>query len=210
VFASLGVRIFILSGLASLLLIFLFSKLLKKINFERYEEHLPKIRTRIIVIFALFNFLYFTNIIPPVPLSLKFKAVYHNIEIIGENSYQGTYEETRWWNFLRKRSRNIHQKENEETFVFASVFAPTRLRTSIYHSWQFYDEEAVEWVQTDKIQIPISGGREDGFRGFSTKKNVWPGKWRVVIETERGQRLGQIRFKIKDKDKEFTLETEKL
>lgn len=210
VFASLGVRMFILSGLVSLLLIFLFTKLLKKVDKERYEQYIPKIKTRVVAIFIMFNLLYFTNIIPPVPLSLKFKSVYHNIELVGDNIYQGTYEETPWWNILRKRSRTVHRQEGEPAFVFASVFAPTRLRTSIYHSWEYYDETNVSWTQTDRIQIPISGGREDGFRGFSMKENLWPGKWRVIIETERGQRLGQIRFKIKDNDKVYQLETEQL
>jgi len=210
IFASLGVRMFILSGFVSLGIMSLFTRLLKKSNKERYVEFFPKIRKRVLVIFMIFNILYFTNIIPPVPLSLKFKAVYHSINIVGENIYEGTYEETNWYNIFRKRSRVIHRQSGEPAYVFASVFAPTRIRTSIYHSWQYYDEEKVKWEKTDRIQIPISGGREDGFRGFSMKENLLPGKWKVVIETQRGQRLGQIRFKIKDNDTVYQLETERL
>ena len=210
VFASLGVRMFIVSGVTSLGIMFLFTRLLKKINLTSYKEFFLKIRKRILIIFIVFNILYFTNIIPPVPLSLKFKAVYHSIEVIGENIYEGTYEETSRYNIFRKRSRVIHRNLGEPAYVFASVFAPTRIRTSIYHSWQYYDSDRVQWIKTDRIQIPISGGREDGFRGFSMKENLMPGKWRVVIETERGQKLGQIRFKIKDNNKTYQLETEQL
>lgn len=198
VFANVGVRMFLLSGIASLVCIGLFLLFLKKIDPQKHKEHIVKIRTRIITVFLIFNILYFTNIIPPVPLSLKFKGAYHSIVVLSENNYQGTYEPTSPLNFLRKRSRTIHRIPGEGVFVFASVFAPTRLQTSIYHSWQYYDKENVRWVKSDRIQIPISGGREDGFRGFSMKENLWEGKWRVVIENERGQRLGQIRFKIKE------------
>lgn len=198
IFAKLGVGMFIASGLISLVLILLYLKVLKKIDLANYEEYISKIRIRVVGIFILFNFLYFTNIIPPVPLSIKFKSIYHNIEITGENTYQGTYEEAPWYNFFGKRSRTIHKKEGDPVFVFASVFAPTRLETSIFHSWHYYDSEKVRWVKTDRIKIPITGGRDEGFRGYSLKRNLWPGKWKVIIETERGQKLGQIRFTIKE------------
>jgi hypothetical protein len=210
IFAQVGVGMFIASGLVSLVLIFFFLRLLKKIDFKNYEEYLPALRKRILIIFLLFNFLYFTNIIPPVPLSLKFKAVYHNVESTGENTYKGTYEEASWYNVFGKRSRTIHKDEGQPVYVFASVFAPTRLETSIFHSWHYYDSEAVKWVKTDRIKIPITGGRDEGFRGYSMKKNLWPGKWKVVVETQRGQRLGQIRFTISDKDKEPILIEEQL
>lgn len=209
-FAKLGIGMFIASGVVSLVIIFFYLRLLRKVDRTIYDQYLPKIRIRVIVIFIMFNFLYFTNIIPPVPLSLKFKSVYHNIETVGENIYRGTYEEAPWYNVFGKRSRTIHKEEGAPVYVFASVFAPTRLRTSIFHSWHYYDSDAVKWVKTDRIKIPITGGRDEGFRGYSMKQNLWPGKWKVIIETERGQRLGQIRFTISDDNKTPILITEEL
>lgn len=200
IFAQVGVTMFIASGIASIIVIFLYLQILKKINRQIFEDYIPKIRLRVFVILILFNVLYFTNIIPPVPLSLKFKAVYHSIESTGENSYRGSYEEAVWYNVFETRSRTIHKEETKPIYVFASVFAPTRLKTSIFHSWHYYDSEQVKWIKTDRIQIPITGGRDEGFRGYSKKQNLWPGKWKVVIETERGQRLGQIRFTISEKN----------
>lgn len=199
-FAEVGVLMFLVSGVVSLFAIFLYLQILKKINTGVFREYIPKIRLRVFVIFILFNILYFTNIIPPVPLSLKFKAIYHSIEKTGDNSYLGTYEEASWYNIFETRSRTVHKEEGSPVYVFASVFAPTRLETDIYHSWHYYDKENVRWVKTDRIRIPISGGRDEGFRGYSRKQNLWPGKWKVIIETERGQRLGQIRFSISDKN----------
>jgi hypothetical protein len=210
VFAKVGVEMFIASGVASLVVIFLYTRFLKKIDKTIHLEYRKKIWTRVVAIFLLFNFLYFTNIIPPVPLSLKFKGVYHDLQTTGENTYSGVYEEAPWYNIFGKRSRTIHKETGESVYVFASVFAPTRLKTSIFHSWHYYDSEAVRWVKTDRIKIPISGGRDEGFRGYSMKRNLWAGKWKVIIETERGQRLGQIRFTISDKNKIPTLIQEQL
>ncbi len=210
VFAKIGTGMFVASGIVSTILIFLYIRILKKIDRESYKQYISQIRIPIFVIFILFNFLYFTNIIPPVPLSIKFKSVYHTIETVGENTYRGSYEEAPWYNIFGKRSRTIHKQEGDPVYVFASVFAPTRLQTSIFHSWHYYDSEKVRWVKTDRIKIPITGGRDEGFRGFSMKRNLWPGKWKVVIETERGQRLGQIRFTISESNKDIRLIQEEL
>lgn len=199
--ARVGVFVFIASGILSLIIIFFFLQILKKVNLEKYELEFPRIRTRIILIYMIFNLLYFTNIIPPVPLSLKFKSVYHSLETTGQNSYRGIYEQAPWYQIWNKRSRLIHKEEGKPVFVFASVFAPARLQTNIFHSWHYYDEENIKWIKTDRIKISITGGRDEGFRGFSMKNNLWSGKWKVEIETERGQKLGQIRFTISDEDK---------
>ena len=42
----------------------------------------------------------------------------------------------------------------------------------------------------------ISGGREGGFRWYSKKFTITAGKWRVKVETGRGQILGRIEFAV--------------
>ncbi|HEX4922592.1 MAG TPA: DUF2914 domain-containing protein, partial [Bdellovibrionales bacterium] len=41
-----------------------------------------------------------------------------------------------------------------------------------------------------------SGGREEGFRGFTFKQNYQPGDWRVKIETTDGREIGRITFEV--------------
>ncbi|MCF1193471.1 DUF2914 domain-containing protein, partial [Mangrovimonas sp. AS39] len=64
-----------------------------------------------------------------------------------------------------------------------------------------------KWVSGSKISFPIKGGRNEGYRGFSKKENVFSGKWRVDIETERGQVVGRVRFDIFIVDTAGVLET---
>lgn len=190
---------FIFSSVVALLLIIFFIYILYGLNKQKISQYIKNIKFGILGVFLLFNFLYFTNIIPPIPLSLKFSSVYHNVYRASETSYVGIYESNPWWNIFRKRSHVIHRDKNESVYVFSSVFAPTKLNTEIFHQWQYFDDIKNEWVKTDRIRIPVSGGREDGFRGYSKKGNLFSGRWRVVIETDRGQRLGQINFRLKPK-----------
>ncbi|OPX31632.1 hypothetical protein B1H10_08545 [candidate division KSB1 bacterium 4484_188] len=44
----------------------------------------------------------------------------------------------------------------------------------------------------------ISGGRKGGYRGYTYKTHVTPGKWRVEIVTEDERILGRIGFEIKE------------
>jgi hypothetical protein len=161
-------------------------------------------------VFVIFNILYFTNIIPPVPLSLKFKAVYHSVTKITEGQYRAVYEENPWYS-LRKRSRTLHSSGSGPVYVFTSVYAPVDFTTSINHEWQSFNEESRRWVTSDTISLSVSGGRDGGFRGFSKKTNIVNGSWRVVVRTKQNQVLGYVYFKITDTvPRKYHLVTENL
>ena len=70
------------------------------------------------------------------------------------------------------------------------------MSVKVVHDWQYYDEGKEEWISSTKIPFSITGGRGNGYRVYSKKDNVFPGKWRVDVETERGQVIGRIRFDI--------------
>lgn len=207
---QMGPEIFLISGVISLFLISFYFLVLYAIDGRRLQQYLKKLIFGILSLFALFNFLYFTNIIPPIPLSLKFSGVYHSVFRVSNTNYVAVYEPGIWWNVLNKRSRVVNRKNGEPVYVFSSVFAPTRLDTKIYHQWQYFDPIKYKWIDSTKIELDIVGGREGGFRGYSLKRNLENGKWRVLIETERGQRLGQIKFKIQTKTGEIVLKEEVL
>ena len=46
------------------------------------------------------------------------------------------------------------------------------------------------------MSFTLSGGRDEGYRGYSLTSNLAPGKWRVRMETERGQVMGRIGFTV--------------
>ncbi|HJU03755.1 MAG TPA: DUF2914 domain-containing protein, partial [Nitrospiraceae bacterium] len=141
---------------------------------------------------------YFLNWIPPVPLSLKFGGIYHQVGK-QDGMYQLSYEPGRWYQFL-KYSDNPFRGDGP-VYCFTAVFAPVDLKTTIYHRWQHRPMgkgPGAKFVQTDRIAIAISGGREGGYRGYTVKQRALPGDWRVDVETEDGRIIGRVSVRILD------------
>ncbi len=207
---DMGPDVFIASGLLSLFFIFLFFFALYLIDKIKLKIYLKKMVVGVLSIFVLFNLLYFLNIIPPIPLSLKFAEVYHSVYRVSPTNYVGIYESTPSFYFWKKRSNTVHREANGSVYVFSAVFAPTKLNTKIYHQWQYFDLVQNKWIDSSRIELNISGGRQDGFRGYSFKKSLENGKWRVLVETERRQKLGQVKFNIASKEGNLDLKEELL
>ena len=69
-----------------------------------------------------------------------------------------------------------------------SIFAPLGLRDRLFHVWR------KDGVVVDRIELEVRGGREDGFRTWSIKRNFGDdpdGEWSCAVETESGQFLGE-------------------
>ena len=80
IFHSIGVGPFLLSGALSLMAITGYLALLFAVVLKGNKRaQIKDIGTYVLVIFVVFNALYFLNIIPPVPLSLKDSGIYHSI-----------------------------------------------------------------------------------------------------------------------------------
>lgn len=183
--------IFLLSGLASILAIYLFIKTLKKINENKIIKAKKYPTLAIATIFTLINIFYFTNIIPPIPLALKDIGVYYSVEKIAPDKYDFQEISQPWYGFLLIYDR-VPLRPGQSVSVFSSVFAPTALETDIVHHWQYHNGE--KWVSSSKIKFPIVGGRDGGYRGFSQKTSITPGYWRIDVETSNGLIIGRAKF----------------
>lgn len=136
--------------------------------------------------------LYFLNWIPPIPLSLKFGGVYHHIEK-HQDQYILTYEDGPWYAMWKRSDDRV--SAGTPVYAFSSVFAPVTLHTTIYHHWEWRPlKESTEFATTDRIPIPITGGREHGYRMYTMKQRLQPGEWRVNVEAEDGRLIGRITF----------------
>lgn len=194
---EMGAWIFVGSGILALLIMLGFVKLLRLIVPNFIQLHLRSVVFTIGLIFVSFNFLYFTNIIPPIPLSLKDVGIYHSVVHFKEaNEYQVKYEKPEWYQFWVDSDTTFRYQPGDNIYCFASVFAPSRLETKIFHRWERYDETKGEWVEHGRYPYPIQGGRDAGYRGYTLIKNYTPGVWRCSVETERGQVVGQEKFLI--------------
>jgi hypothetical protein len=194
IFHRIGTDLFLASGIVSLLLIFLFTLLLRRFSHENFKRHHNVLKVSIISIFVLMNVLYFTNVIPPIPLSLKEAGVYHTLVKDGSN-YQVTTETKSWLDFFT-RYPVIHLKTGDRAYVFSAIFSPVRFNTEIVHLWQHYDEVTKEWVNSGVVNLAITGGREGGFRTYSWQKGVKTGLWRVKVMTASGKTLGNVKFRV--------------
>ena len=188
--------IFLISGAVSLgCTLLLITFIYRKSPSTRAEIRLGKLIGIIISIYLIINTFYYFKLIPPVPLALQTGIVAHNI--VEENGeYKVTYEGKKTFIFWRDHRSEFIHKTHDPVYVFSSIFAPTALKKSIIHRWEWYNETTKEWIITDNISFDIIGGRNDGYRGYSYKNNVKSGLWRVEVLTEEELLLGVIDFEI--------------
>jgi len=145
-----------------------------------------------IAVAALMLVLHAFNFIPPVPLVKKQMFVGHEVRRTSEG-YVAIIESP-GWRFWRTSSPTFHRSGNERVYCFTSVFVPTGIRTIIRHRWEYLDGD--EWKTANVIAFPIAGGRQGGYRSYTFKQNLGPGKWRVTAETESGAAIGIIDFRV--------------
>jgi hypothetical protein len=196
-FHRLGADLFIASGILSIVVTFLFLLLLKNFSQEKFKKSHAALRLSLIGIFVLMNVMYFTNIIPPIPLAMKDSGVYHRITKISGGNYEAVTESRQWQDYFNLYPI-FHKKSGEIIYAFSSIFSPVSFDTQIIHQWQYYDEEKKDWINSNKVTLPITGGREDGYRTYSVKQNATPGLWRVRVMTVHGQTLGSINFRVEN------------
>jgi len=192
----MSTTVFIISGLAS----FIFTLSLITVIYTispstRAEIRFGKISGIILILYASINIFYFFELIPPVPLALESGIVAHNIEV-ENNNYIVTYESDKWNIFWREHRLKFIYRPDEKVYVFASIFAPTDIGKNVFHRWKWYNDTTNEWEIIDDIGYHITGGRDAGFRGYTFKKNVKPGLWKVDVITEEELVIGIVDFEI--------------
>lgn len=193
--AMIGAIPFIISGIAALAVFWLYVDVLSWLGRERLRTMRPYIYGGVLLVFALVNIFYFLKILPPLPLALSDAGVYHYAKRNGA-VYNVTEEAQPWTTELLHIPPVVHIAPADKLYLYAAVFAPGNLRTTIVHHWEWFDPKARHWMPAGAVLIKIRGGRETGYRGYSIKSKMKPGDWRVDITTEDGRPLGRIRFAV--------------
>jgi hypothetical protein len=143
-----------------------------------------------IVVAALLLLLHAFNLIPPVPLVKKQMLIAHELHKQG-SGYVARVEPP-GWRIWRASSPLFHRNHSEPVYCFTSVFVPNGIRTIIQHRWEH--EIDGTWTTMDIRPFPIAGGRQGGYRGYTLKQNLIPGRWRVTAESESGATIGFVDF----------------
>lgn len=144
-------------------------------------------------VLAGFMLLYVLAWIPPVPLSIQYMGVYHQVERTGD-VYRLSHERP-FWRFWHNGDQWFYRRPGDKVHVFARIFSPGRFEGNIFVRWSLKDEKR-GWQTWDAIPIRIVGGRDQGFRGVAIKENFTEGTWRVQFETEDAREIGRLHFKV--------------
>ena len=141
--------------------------------------------------------LYVLRLVPPVPLSIQFHGIYHDVRR-DSGGYTLVYERPAAWALWRRDSRPFERRRGDRLFYFARVFAPSGFRHRVVIRWEVFDAERGTWATTDRIPIDVVGGRAEGFRGWAVKSNFQLGAWRVTTETEDGRAIATLPFRVEE------------
>jgi hypothetical protein len=195
---------FIISDACTLLAFALFLGLLAVLGRKRVWDDIGKLTIGALVAFVAINLFYFFNILPPIPLAMADVGIYHRI-VRTDGGYKAAGEPLPW-SVRLGQTPTIHLKRGEPLYAYSAVFAPIELRTKIVHRWQYHDDKK-GWVTVSTIGFPITGGRDNGYRGFTIKSHPQPGAWRVDIDTVDGRVIGRIGFYVEWVGEEPEMET---
>ncbi|HRY30498.1 MAG TPA: DUF2914 domain-containing protein, partial [Elusimicrobiota bacterium] len=146
-------------------------------------------------VFGLIVLLYFLHLIPPVPLSVQWAGIFHDLEKTSEGYLLKTPRPP-WHAFWKRESRPFRARPGDKIFYFVRIFAPARFEHAVHLRWYVYDAAAKRYVSSDRMLVTVIGGRRKGFRGYAYKTNYHPGRWRVVTETSDGRAIGITDFEV--------------
>lgn len=199
---SIGTMMFLLSVLVSIGMLWLLLLLLSVVAFGALKKKIYRLFFMPSFSALLVVALYFANILPPIPLVTRADGVFHSLGRNAAGEYVGGQEDETW----RQRYLSTwyppvyHRLPGESIYFYSAVYAPVQLHTPIIHLWQYQDAASGRWIDAARVEFPMSGGREAGYRGYSEKQYAPAGLWRVLVETVDGRTISRKRFVVVDSD----------
>jgi len=139
--------------------------------YTRLPENKTAVRKHVVYPFAviavLFTVLYFTKVIPPVPLSLSEIGIYHGVTREGDRFSLASARPR--WKFWQRGDQTFLARPDDAVYCWVAVFSPTNFTERLAVRWRQNTPEG--WGEPDSIPLPIAGGRDGGWRGFTYKTN---------------------------------------
>lgn len=147
---------------------------------------------------AVLLLLFLFHLVPPVPLSLQDIGIYHGVmRNPKEATYTLSHHPRPWWRFWAKDEQDFLARPGDRVFCFVHIFAPRNFRDEVRMRWAHHDS-GLGWASSDAVPIQITGGKEEGYAGYSYKQNWRAGDWRVTVETRDGREIGRRTFTVSD------------
>lgn len=164
---------------------------------------------------VVFFALYLMRALPPVPLSLTYLGVFHNVTVAEEplpvdpkkpppakvptkKVYLLEHERPSW-KFWQKGDQSFKARPGDKAWVFLRVFAPRGYKDPIFVKWS-YDDPKQGWrsmsANRTRLTIYFAGNRDDGSATFAYYPDPKPGDWKAEVQTEDGRDIGEIHFTV--------------
>lgn len=138
---------------------------------------------------ALLVLLWILGFVPPVPLVYK-----NNLVCTGfvKKEYSCMVDDPSILQMLGITNATV--TTDGPVYCLTAVFAPAQVEVTMEHRW--FRETDEGWEQTDDMDFPMRGGRDDGWRFWSRKRNIAPGLWKVETALKDGPVLGYQKFEV--------------
>ena len=169
----MGAWVFLLSLLLSAAIVWVVADRLAARD-ENRRKGAARLFTPAAIVIASIGVLYLLRLIPPVPLSVQFHGIYHDVRR-DATGYTLVYERPPIRAFWRRDSRPFEQRPGDRLHYFARVYAPAAFTHRVIVRWEQRDEASGDWKTSDTIDFPVRGGRAEGWRGYAVKENFGPG-----------------------------------
>jgi hypothetical protein len=190
---SIGIVVFLLSMLVGAVPLALIDRRIRLHAADRIHQARTQITIPFGLVLAGFLLLYLFRLIPPVPLSIPFIGVYHQVERT-ESGFRLSQERPQW-RFWQHGDQDFNAQPGDRIYVFFRIFSPAHFSDQVTMRW-YWKAKPGGWKLQDSIPIAIVGGRAQGFRGYGVKTNYQPGDWKVQVETTDGREIGRIYFNV--------------
>lgn len=140
--------------------------------------------------------------IPPVPLVLKDQNACLNFN----KDYSCEIAKPTFSERIGLTYATVYVKPLEPVYFLSSVYAPEKVEASLEHRWYYKDPKTNAYELKSTItsdRMVTHGSREAGFRIYTKKQSIQPGRWKVETAVKDGAVIGAQTFYIK----EFTAES---
>jgi len=194
---TVGPFTFLISGLLAFVVFILFLNIVRWIGQEQWRSARLQVMAGSALVYATLTAFYFTGTLPPLPIALVDKGVFHFAKRAGD-VYQAQAEAMPedWKQRLLGLPPAIHIAPGQPVYVYSAVFAPIKLSTRITHRWRHFNRIRHKWQTVSNVSFTINGGRDGGYRNYTIQHKVWSGDWRVDVRNADGRIIGRIPFHV--------------
>jgi hypothetical protein len=191
---TVGPFTFLISGLLAFCVFIFFLNIVRWAGQEQWRSARLQVMAGSALVYATLTAFYFTGTLPPLPIALVDKGVFHFVKRAGD-VYQAQGETQEWMTRLGEPP-TLHIAPGQPVYVYSAVFAPIKLSTRITHRWRHYNRIRHKWQTISNVSFTINGGRDGGYRNYTIQHKVWDGDWRVDVRNADGRIIGRIPFHV--------------